>query len=306
MADFNWGDVNWGNAGQTAAGLLGGYLQGESAQQANLQTANQLQQAAEQAKFKPFGVSTAFGKSGFQYDPSGNLVGAGYQLAPGAQQQLDTLFGTSGGLLSQFTGAQGATAPMGQAAQSMMNLGNQYLGTSPQAQAAKYLSEQQALLAPGRAADMANLQAKLQAQGRGGLAIGGGIGGQGAANPQLQAMLNAQMQQDAQLASQATQGGMDYAKFGAGMVGTGGDMLRGMFGTQASAFEPYRTALGGATALDTLGQKTMDISSTLGSQRATGAGNVASGMQNAAPYQVTGQSYNPWAGLLMGQSSWGK
>lgn len=134
------------------------------------------------------------------------------------------------------------TAPMSGAAQNAMALGNQYLQTSPQQQAAKYMAEQQGLLAPGRANDMAALQAQMQAQGRGGLMVGGGVNGQGASNPQMQALLNARMQQDAQLAANATQGGMDYAKFGIDTVNSGGNMLRSVYDTQAAAYNPYNTA----------------------------------------------------------------
>ena len=134
------------------------------------------------------------------------------------------------------------TAPLNGAAQNAMALGNQYLQTSPQQQAAKYMAEQQGLLAPGRANDMAALQAQMQAQGRGGLMVGGGVNGQGASNPQMQALLNARMQQDAQLAANATQGGMDYAKFGIDTVNAGGGMLRDVYGTQAAAYQPYNAA----------------------------------------------------------------
>lgn len=134
------------------------------------------------------------------------------------------------------------TAPLNGAAQSAMALGNQYLQTSPQQQAAKYMAEQQGLLAPGRANEMAALQAQMQAQGRGGLMVGGGVNGQGASNPQMQALLNARMQQDAQLAANATQGGMDYAKFGIDTVNAGGGMLRNVYDTQAAAYNPYNAA----------------------------------------------------------------
>ena len=39
-------------------------------------------QAAQMAQFRPVGVTTRFGRSGFNYGPQGELVGAGYQVAP--------------------------------------------------------------------------------------------------------------------------------------------------------------------------------------------------------------------------------
>ena len=213
----------------------------------------------------------------------------------------------SQGMLNQFTNSPGATAPMGTAAQRMMSLGNQYLATDPQAQAAKYLSEQQGLLAPGRASDLADLQSQMQAQGRGGFAIGGGVNGQGAANPQMQALYNARMQQDAQLASQATQGGMDYAKFGAGLVGGGGDMLKSQYGTQSAAYSPYSTALGGAQYIEGLGQNAMDTGINIGAKgtaaNAASGGLLATGMNNAANTMFPANAQSPWGNLLSGAAN---
>lgn len=195
-------------------------------------------------------------------------------------------------------------APMADAGQRSMALGNQYLGTSPQDQAQKYMRDQQALLAAGRNTDMAAMRANLQAQGRGGLAVGGGDG-MLAANPEMNAYYNSLRQQDLGLAAQATQGGMDYAKFGnqlvgaggdlyrqmyqnqaaaydpykqamgvgmdyskygAGMMGTGGDMLNSMYNVQTNAYNPYNAALGGAQNLEQLGQNTMDLGINIGAK----------------------------------------
>jgi hypothetical protein len=184
----------------------------------------------------------------------------------------------------------------------MMSLGNQYLATDPRAQAAKYLSEQQGLLAPERASTLADLQSKMQAQGRGGFAIGGGVNGQGAANPQLQALYNAQLQQDAQLAANATQGGMDYAKFGSGMVGGGGDMLNSMYKTQGAAYNPYATAIGGAGMLEGYGQDMIKMGANLGGQVMQG-NQFGSNMmnlagQNAAGVMSAANAPSMWGTLL--------
>lgn len=288
--------------------LAGSYLnQNAASDAAATQAQAQIraaQIAADAAKFRPVGVTTNFGKSNFGYDANGNLISAGYALNPLLQGQQNQLMGASQGLLNQFTGAQSATAPMGDAAQRMMSLGNQYLATDPQAQAAKYLSEQQGLLAPGRADEMAKLQAQLQAQGRGGFAIGGGVNGQGAANPQMQALYNARMQQDAQLAAQATQGGMDYAKFGSGMVGSGGNMLRDQYGTQSAAYNPYSTALGGAQYIEGLGQNAMDIGINIGAKGTAASAQSgllqAQGMTNAANTMAPVNAQSPWGNLLSG------
>lgn len=292
----------------TGLNLAGGYLQGQAASDAAATQAQAqiraAQIAADAAKFRPVGVTTNFGSSQFGYDANGNLVSAGYALNPILAAQQKQLMNTSGGLLNQFTGAQAATAPMSEAAKTAMTLGQGYLSTSPQAQAQKYMAEQQALLATGRERDLGGLMSKLQAQGRMGLATGATTTGMGAANPALEAFYNAQRQQDLGLAAQATQGGMDYAKFGAGMVGTGGDLLSSMYRTQTGAFDPYKTALGGASTIEGLGQQAMDLGINIGAKGTAGSAQsgalLAQGMTNAANTMAPANAWSPWGNLLTG------
>lgn len=292
----------------TASGLLGSYLQGnqakDAASTAALAQVEAAKIAAEAAKFKPIGVTTRFGSSQFGYDNAGNLVKAGYTMPSDIRAQQDALIAESNRALSQYQAAPGATAPMGVAGQRAMQLGQGYLGTTPQQQAAQYMAEQQGLLAPGRERDLATLQNKLLQQGRTGLATGGTSTGMMAANPELEAFYNAQRMQDLQLAAQSTQGGMDYAKFGAGMVGTGGDLFNSMYGTQQAAFAPYQTALGGAQSIENLGQGAMNLGTSLGST--TTAASAAAGratqqgMLGAAQTMQPANSWSPWGDLLQG------
>ena len=261
--------------------------------------------AADAAKFKPVGVTTNFGQSDFAYDANGNLVAAGYKLNPTLQGQQNQIMNASGGLLNQYLGAQAATAPMGEAAQRAMTLGNQYLATDPQAQAQKYYNDQMTMLSGSRATDMANLQARLAATGRTGLMVGGDAG-MSASNPELQAYYNAQLQQDRELAANATQGGMDYAKFGAGLTGTGGNLLSSMYGVQTSAASPYTTALGTANTIEGMGQNAMDLGTSIGARTSTANANagqyLSQGMLSAAQTQANAaqQNGNPWADILTG------
>ena len=293
---------------QIAGGALnavGGLLSGNAQQEAAQTTANaQLEAAriaADAAKFKPIGITTRFGQSQFQKDAQGNVIGAGYALTPDMKAQQDALMAQSGQMLTQYQNAPGMFAPMGQAGQRAMGLGNQYLATDPQAQAQKYMNEQQALLATGRERDMNQMLTGEFNRGTYGLATGGTSTGMGAANPRLEAMLNAQRQQDLGLAAQATQGGMDYAKFGAGMVGTGGDLAKGMFSGQTAAYQPYQTALQGAQYIEGLGQQPLTMGIDIGKQTSNAAsgGLLAQGMVNAAQTQQNA-AYSPWGTLLMG------
>ena len=297
-------------AGLLAAGLKlrGGYLAGKSAVDA-AQTSSDAQIkaaqiAADAAKFRPVGITTNFGSSNFTKDAQGNVTGAGYTLSPEMLAQQAKLMGVSEQALQQYLGAQGATAPMGDAAQRMMTLGNSYLATTPQEQAAKYMAEQQALLATGRERDVNNMLTGEYNRGTYGLSVGGTSTGMNAANPRLEAMFNAQRQQDLGLAAQATQGGMDYAKFGAGMVGGGGDMLKSMYGVQSAAYDPYRTALGGATQIEGLGQNAltlgMDMGNTVTAANARSGTLLANGMTNAATTMQPANAYSPWGAMLTG------
>ena len=296
-----------GKAIQGGMNMLGGYLQGDQARRASETSANaQIEAAriaAEAAKFKPIGVTTRFGQSQFKYDPQGNLVSAGYATAPGLVAQQDALMAASGGMLNQFTGSQAATAPMGVAGQRAMELGQGYLQRTPQEQAAQYMAEQQALLAPSRERAMADLQARLQAQGRTGL-MTGGTSTMGAANPELEAYYNAQRMQDLALAAQATQGGQQYAQFGTQMAGAGGDLMRGMFGTQTAAYAPYQTAMGGVKDIEAMGQDPFQLGMNIGAKGMSPAAAQAilSGRTGAANTMFPANAWSPLGDVLQGAS----
>ena len=310
LVDGASGLLSGGAGSLITAGLnaAGGILSSDQAKDAAQTSANaQIEAAkiaADAAKFRPVGVTTNFGSSKFGFDANGNLSSAGYTLSPELQAQQNQLMATAPGLLSQFTNSQATTAPMGQAANSMMSLGNQYLTTSPQAQAAKYMAEQQALLEPTNQRSLADLQARLQAQGRLGVATGATTDGMNAANPELEAYYNALNMQNRNLAANATQGGMDYAKFGSGMVGSGGDMLNGMYQTQANSYSPYNTALSGAQTIEGLGQNAltmgMNMGSTATAANAASGSLLAQGMNNAAQTMQPANAQSNWGTLLSG------
>jgi len=284
-------------------GLLAGNSAVDAAQTSSDAQIRAAQIAAESAKFRPVGITTNFGSSNFTKDAQGNVTGAGYTLSPEMLAQQAKLMGVSEQALQQYLGAQGATAPMGEAASRMMTLGNSYLATTPQEQAAKYMADQQALLATGRERDVNNMLTGEYNRGTYGLSVGGTSTGMNAANPRLEAMFNAQRQQDLGLAAQATQGGMDYAKFGGAMTGAGGDMLKSMYGVQSAAYDPYKTALGGATQIEGLGQNAlvgMDMGNTVTAANARSGTLLANGMTNAATTMQPANAYSPWGAMLTG------
>ena len=305
----------WDAAGKYIPSIIGGGMDAygtylnrqQAALNANTQgdaITNAARIAADAAKFRPIGVTSRFGASQFGYDANGNLASAGYQLSPEAKAQQDRLMGISDRGLTQFNDSFDATQPMFTAANRSMALGNQYLATSPQEQAAKYYADQQALLDPSRTRSLSGLRANLQATGRAGLSTGG-TDTLNASNPEMEAYYNSLRQQDALLASQATQGGIDYAKAGLGFVGSGGDMMKNAYSTQTSAFAPYSTAVNGANTLEGLGAGTMDAGSALGAKISTAGANVGSlglrgGMAAADAVRTGTNDASPWGSLLTG------
>ena len=303
-------------AAAIAAGssLIGGLLQGSSARSAaRTQAAAQMkaaQLAAEEARFRPVGITTRFGQSQFQTDADGRVSGAGYTLDPQLKAMQDRFLGLAGGGLSQAEQAQQQFAPLQGAAQGLFGLGQQYLAQSPQEAAQQYVAQQQELLAPSRERQMAQLQTNLFNTGRGGLAVGAtgarpsGAAGLGAASPEMEAYYNALAQQDAQLAAQGMQAGQQQVAFGAGLFGTGGNLANQGYGLQAAALGPYQAYLQGATGLESLGQQPLELGSALGGRIAnpTGANALYGGGMQAASSMGMANAYNPFATALSGFS----
>lgn len=306
----------WGAIIGGGLGLLGSSMM-SNAQESAAQTSAQAQLeaariAADAARFRPVGVTTGFGASQFGFDPSGNLVSAGYTLAPELQAQRNRLMALSGIGLTQAEQAPAAYAPLGQAAQGLFGLGQQYLAQSPEQVAQQYMQQQRGLLAPGREQQLAQLQNQMFQTGRGGLAVGGtsGMGGGvalGATNPELQAYYNAIAQQDAQLAAQAQQAGQQQLAFGTGLFSTGANLLGGMYGGQVAALSPFTSYLGGAGTVEQLGQQGLEIGSALGGRSATAGANVGQsllyGGLGAAKTLQTAQGQSPFGTFLSSAAS---
>jgi hypothetical protein len=173
------------------ASLLGGMMASDasrSAANAQLQAGRESAQAqleaariaADAAKFRPYSLTTGFGRSFFNPDTQT----AGYEIDPRLAAFRDALYGQAGQYMSQL----GAT--------------------SPEAEAQKYYATQMGLLAPTRAQeDVAARQAML-ASGRIGLGVapvaaGAGAGG-GMLNPDEFARQRAREIVNAQIAAQST------------------------------------------------------------------------------------------------------
>jgi hypothetical protein len=296
------------------ASLLGGAMQGDAARSAARTSANaQLEAAriaADAARFRPVGITTRYGSSNFKTDAQGNLIGAGYNVSPELQAYQNRLQALTGGALTQAEQAQQQYAPLQQGAQGLFGLGQQYLAQSPQEVAAKYMAQQQDLLAPSRERSMAQLQNQLYQQGRGGLSVGAtsmrpsGAAGFGAASPEMEAYYNAMAQQDAQLAANAQQAGQQNVAFGAGLFGSGSQLMGQYQAGQVGALNPFTTYLGGGQAIEQMGQQPLTLGAGLGGQAAAYGANAGKslleGGMNAAATQRQANAYNPFATALSG------
>jgi hypothetical protein len=164
--------------------------------QANIEAARI---AAESAKFKPYSLTTGFGKSFFDTEQGT----AGYELDPRLAAFRDQLYG--------------------QAEQTLAQLGS----TNPQAEAQKYVEQQMGLLQPTRAAEDVTNRLSALGSGRMGLGVSGGYvgGGEGLLNPDQFATQLARERANAQIAAQGTEYGQNiYDKMlsrGTGMLQTG-------------------------------------------------------------------------------------
>ena len=258
----------------TAGNLLQMQQSREAAQQAQARIDAETAAAKTAAAFRPVGMTTRFGTSQFQVDPkTGQLISAGYTLSPEAKAQQDRFMALSNAGLTQAEQAQAQFAPLQTGAQNLFNLGNQYIAQSPESVAQNYLNQQMALLQPGRELELANLQNRLQQQGRGGLAVAQG-GTMGATTPELQALYNARATQEAQLAAQAQQAGQQQVAFGAGLLGQGAQTMGQYYGGQQAAYAPYTTAMGQVQGLEALGQQPFTLGTQLGQTASTAGARV--------------------------------
>ena len=296
------------SGGQTVAGLLQQETSREAAVKAQGMIDTETAAAKQAAAFRPVGMTTRFGTSEFKLDPTtGQLTSAGYTATPGVLEAQNRLVALGNQGLAQAEGAQAQCAPLQAGATSLFNLGSKYLAQSPEAVAENYLKSQMALLQPSRELELANLQNKLQQQGRGGLAVAQG-GTLGDTTPELQALYNARVTQEAQLAANAQQYGQQQVGFGAGLLSQGAQTMGQYYGGQQAAYAPYTTALGQFQNLEQLAQQPLGLSAGLAQQSATAGANVGRlGLLGAGASVdlATGKAAttNPYATALGGLTS---
>ena len=296
---------------QGAGGLAQGGTSAAAAEEQARMISGATGQAVGGSQFRPIGTTTRYGTSQFQVDPTtGQLTSAGYQLTPELKAMQDRVMALTGLGLTEAEQAGGRYAPLTAGAQGLFGLGQQYLAQSPEQVAADYMAKQQNLLAPSRERQLAQLQNTLFQQGRSGLSVGGtGLrpgGGEGlrASSPEMEAYYNALAQQDAQLAAGAQQAGQQQVQFGAGLMGTGANLLGAYGQGLTGAYAPFSTGIGVGTSLEALGQQPFSISqelAKLSSASGARAGELGiRGTTAAATARLPSMQYNPLARALVG------
>jgi hypothetical protein len=254
--------------------------------------------AAEAQKFKPVGVTTRFGTTDYKYDAEGNLTSAGYTLTPDLKAIQDKLMSGATLSLDEAKKVSDLYDPLKKASTSLFDLGTSYLAKTPEQVASDYMAKQQDLLAPSRERQMSQLQNTLFQQGRGGLSVGAtsarpsGARGLGATTPEMEAYYNALAQQDAALAAGAQQAGQQSVLFGKGLLGAGGEFLGKYTAGQAGAYDPFKTLLSTAGAVESMGAGALDVGTALGGRTTTAS-------SNAARTLLPTSSVNPYSSLFL-------
>lgn len=263
--------------------LAGGLMQGETSKDALNQLAAQQKALAEKTlqmgKFQPVGVTTRFGTSSFTTDPVTGAITPSYTLSPEAKAYQDALSGMA---------TQGLTA-----GQSLMNLGQGYIGESPEAVRNRYIQTQQALLAPQQEQTLAALRARQQATGRGGLATGATSDGLMATNPEMAAYYNSLAQTQRQLAANAETQYQNQVNFGTGLLG--------------QATTPFTNVFGAQKGIELAAQQPLELSTnfanTVATRGAAQGANYATAMAPSLQAQYNANNYNPLATGLQGAAS---
>lgn len=239
-----------------ALGAIGGIVGANKSAKAQKAAADAqiaaAKQAAEEARFRPIGVTNAFGSSNFQYDPeTGRLSGASYDVNPQLAAIRDQLMGFAGN-----TNVGGAQQAIQQGQQGLF--GSIANAGDIQGETQRLFGQRQDLLAPQRERDLAGLRNNSFQAGRSGLSVGGtNAGGFAAANPEMQAFFNAQRQQDNALLAQSEGDARNYR---ANDIQT----LGGLFGLQQGSLSPLMSYLQGAQGVDNIGKGAFDTSMMLG------------------------------------------
>jgi len=261
-------------AGSTVVGgLMGRSAAKKQAEAMQQQAAAQIEAAkiaAEEARFRPVGITTRFGSAAPQFDTRGFLTGYNYTPSgelTNLQQQLARIYQPS---LGQAERAAALQPMFEQAGTGLFKLGQQML---PQTQE-QLVAEQMNLLRPYDIEEEQRLAAGVFGRGRGGLSVG--AGGQ----PELRALAEARARRNAQIAASAPELLTSRATQAAGLMGQGAGLFGTGYQTQAAALSPFQAQFGASQQLEDVAMQPMQIGAALGAKSST-FGSQAAAIQQA-------------------------
>lgn len=265
---------------QLAGGLLGGQSAIDAQRDQAAQQAALAEKVSAMGKFQPVGTTTRFGTSSFVTDPVTGAITPSYSLTPEAQAYQTSL---------AALGTQGL-----EAGQGLMNLGQQYIGESPEAVRQRYIQTQRATLAPEQEQQLARIRNGLFQTGRTGVATGATTaGGLAATNPEMAAYYNSLANTERMLAANAETQYQNQVNFGAGLLG--------------GATTPFTNVFGAQKAVETAGQQPLglstDFANTVAIRGAAQGANYAAAMNPSINNTAAANSYNPFATTLQGAAS---
>ena len=109
------------------------------------------------------------------------------------------------------------------------------------------------------------------------------------------------------MAANAQQAGQQNVAFGAGLFGSGSQLMGQYQAGQVGALNPFTTYLGGGQAIEQMGQQPLTLGAGLGGQAAAYGANAGRdlliGGLSAAATQQQANAYNPFATALSGVAS---
>jgi hypothetical protein len=244
----------------------------DRANQAAAATAEAARRGAAAAAFRPVGITSRFGTSDFDITKVGGIprvTGASYEVAPELVSIQDRLMALTGGVLTDAEAARGMAQPLTEGATGLFDLAKGYLAQTPEQAREQYMREQYALLDPVRQREEQRLGAGVFGRGRAGLNIGD-IG-----QPELFALSSARRQQDLELAARADRAAMERASYGAGLFGTGADLLGAAYGLPTTALGPLSSYLGTVGTIEEMGQQPFNLGLAVGGAAQPGASAAA-------------------------------
>jgi hypothetical protein len=283
--------------GNLVSSIIEPFTGAKATRDAAASAAAQQEQAARLAAlasvFRPVGMTSRFGTSQFGYetDPETGLprvTSASYNVNPNLVNLQDRLLGFADYSTGQESAARALDQMRGlfSGGQATVNLGQQYLATSPEAARQQYINEQTALLDPIRQQEEQRLAQSVFGRGRAGLSVGA----QG--QPELAALAEQRRLQDLQLAAQAENAAQQRINFGTSLFGTGGNLFGQAYGIPSQALGPLSTYLGLTQSIEEMGQQPFNLGlnvgglATQGSQ--TGGALLQQGMSQAAQSRYQG------------------